>query len=582
MLHKGLPNSEMFISLTQDPNDNNQGAELTTGIRFNTESLLEWEGWTAPARKHIEQSGKYIDIHQFAEEYQIRVSQFHDWLESLLREHHAVDLENLAKLQEAYSTERNLSSSLDNQTATSSMVCIDNHDTLNEPFTFTSKKSSEIDEASNAFSLRVREIQLAEKTAETFPTQRPIYAELTDTDAIGTPQFFGPDVNGDNAIIFIITDGKAFGVHESDLVKTECIYEKILSEKWARDKISRKFIEERLFAWVRRKSLTNNKESFSEEIIKESLKNITTREVWAPIAHLEVEHPVNFGNVRIDPITSEKLDSLEQMGVAMAPAQEKDIRDLFTKMRKDFQGFAAIVVTLEAEPILAEERGLIVAQDAVGLLRFFSPAAAASWVLCPTALLGSEIIPRSKLLTLSNSSFSMTDSITARDVAFWRLSRHDIERLINMEFQQAASLINPTELSDFSITVRSSIITYSKGTTLPDPIDRLTHALSALEGVFLKHAIEPVESNIADRISFLLSQKASNRAEVAQNVRQVYWLREQYRASPLSPREHEILAIFIANAHMALRISLQNIYSFQSKAEFIEAVELLRSNSSHE
>lgn len=573
MLHKGLPNSHMFMFIEKGPENSERGAELTTGIRLDTASLLEWSSWTAPAKQYIEQAGKYINIHQFAEEYLVRVNRFHSWLEAILHEHHAADLAHLAKLQEVYATET--ASVPKSQTPNSAIVNIEPQTPLDLPLTFAAEDAVAINEMSDALLLKVREIVVPASSPDDFPTQRPISATLTDADMIGTPIFWGHDVNGERVIIFIQIDSQLFGLSESDFADIENITDKIHAIRWARNKLSRKFIQDEFLVWARGNFRTQNRNSFSDVIIAQSLEKIALLEVWVPIAHLEVESQLEFGSVKITPITSEKIDSLEQMGGAIPPAQQDAAQEMFANMRHELQGFAAVTISLEAEPILAEEKGFMIAQDAVSLLRFFSPAAPASWMLCPTALLGAEIIPRSKLLVLSKSNFSMTDKIASRNIAFWRLSQHGIEQLEAMEFRQAGNLVSPAGLSDFAASVRSSLITYGKGTTFPDLIDRLTHALSALEGVFLRHSMEPIESNIADRISFILSKQESVRAEIAQNIRQAYRLRGQYRTLPLSPREQEILARFVANVHSSLRIALRNVASFQTKAEFIAAVDRL-------
>lgn len=578
MLHKGLPNSHMFLTFKQDPENPERGAELMTGIRLDTSSLLEWSGWTAPAKQYIDGAGEHINIHQFVEEYFVRVNRFHSWLEALLREHHAADLAHLAGLQENYATEAASAPNASKLQAPNSDIT--NGETqipLDEPLTFAAHDAIAIDEMSAALLLKVQDIAVSASSPETFPTQRPISATLTDADMIDTPILWCTGVNGKRALIFIRIDSQLLGLSELDFADLERISDKIHTTQWAMDKLSRKFIEDEFLVWARENFRTQNKSSFSDVIIAKSLEKIAILEVWAPIAHLEIESSLEFGSVRIAPITSDKIDSLERMGGPPPPAQQEAVRKLFSNIRRELQGFAAVVVTLEAEPILAEERGLMIAQDAVSLLRFFSPAAPASSVLCPTALLGAEIVPHSKLLVLSDSSFSMTEKIASSAVEFWRLSQCDIEHLEDMGFKQAGGLVSPAGLSDFAASVRSSLITYGKGTTFPDLIDRLTHALSALEGVLLRHAIEPIESNIADRISFMLSKQESERAEIAQNVRQAYWLRGQYRTLSLSPREQEILAIFIANAHAVLRTALQNVGSFQTKMEFIEAVDHLGS-----
>ncbi len=576
MLHKGLPNSHMFMSLEQDPAKPDRGAEITTGIRLDTKSLLEWSGWTAPAKQYLNQGGEYIYIDQFVDEYLTRVNQFHSWLEASLREHHAVDLLKLRKLEESYAAESARASNTSKLQSANSTMTVESQAPPDEPFTFSSQDASVINQMSVALLLKVRQITLSANTTEQFPTQRPISAQVTDADMIGTPIFYGlKDINGEQVIIFIYDNNRPFGLSLSDLADVENICDRIQTIRWAREKLARKFIEDEFLVWARENFRVPQGSLFSDAIIAKARNAISKLEVWAPIAHLEVESPLEFGPVRIVPITSAKIDALERMRKPTSPAQQKDVQELFATMRKELQGLAAIVVTLEAERYSAKERGLMIARDAVSLLRFFSPAASASWVLCPTALLGAEIVPSSKLLILTDSTFSISEELIFEEAEFWELSQHDIVHLEKMGLRQAGKLVSPAGLSDFAASIRSSLITYSKGTTFPDLTDRVAHALTALEGVLLKHEMEPVKSNIANRISFLLSKEKAVRAEIAHNIRQTYWLCEQYKTSPLSPHDQNIFAQFVANAHMTLQVTLQNISSFQTKAEFVEAVNRL-------
>ena len=576
MLHKGLPNSHMFLSLQQDPAKPELGATLTTGIRFDTKSLSEWSGWTTGAKQYLEQNKEHIDIHQFTEEYLIRVNEFHSWLESLLREHHSADIAHLQKLQNLYGEAR---SKLEKIQPQQSVITIEPSLEIEpEPeqiFNFSQEDSKKINETSNTLLLKIREIFIQDNEPESFPSERPITATITDSEIIGTPIQYGKDRDGASVLTFVKAGDIRFGLSEQDFSDAEEIFDHIYSTQWAKDKISRKFITNQWITWAQKNFRNDNQTLFSDTIISKSIESVRPLEIWAPIAHLEIESTLEFGAVNICPITSEKIDSMEQMAANLSPEQQEQVGLLFTDMRRELQGFAAVVVSMEAEPILAEEKGFIIAQDALNLLRFFSPAAAMSWVLCPTALAGSEIIPRSKILTLTDSTFSLTDSLTTKDVAYWRLSIKDMDYLIETGLNRAAKLINPNELNDFETSLRASLITYSKSITLTNVADRLSHTLSALEGLFLRHTMEPIVSNIADRLSFVLSKTADDRAEISQFIRHAYKLNEQLRTPLLSPREQENLARFVPIAYQAIVVALRNIDTFDTKSEFIKAVDAL-------
>ena len=101
MLHNGLPDSEMFVHF-DNRSDSENGGQLTTGVRFATEPLKNWDRWTAPARTYIEASGQYVDIQVFAEAYLKKVLLFQQWFDSALFDFHRNDLAQLHEMQQAY------------------------------------------------------------------------------------------------------------------------------------------------------------------------------------------------------------------------------------------------------------------------------------------------------------------------------------------------------------------------------------------------------------------------------------------------------------------------------------------------
>jgi hypothetical protein len=100
MLHKGLPNSEMFLHFESNP-DMPGAATMETGIRIKAAPLLEWDNWTAPARRFIENSSEFVDIRSIAEIYTDKIEAFHEWLRGELDQFHLADMEELRALQES-------------------------------------------------------------------------------------------------------------------------------------------------------------------------------------------------------------------------------------------------------------------------------------------------------------------------------------------------------------------------------------------------------------------------------------------------------------------------------------------------
>lgn len=128
---------------------------------------------------------------------------------------------------------------------------------------------------------------------------------------------------------------------------------------------------------------------------------------------------------------------------------------------------------------------------------------------------------------MREGGFLHSQSILPKQVGYWRLPAQQISELKAGLLDTAASLVMPEGLSEFALAVRASLLTYSKGTTLVDPMDRLRNGLSALEGVLLRHEMEPRAHCVANRMSFLLAREGEGRESVKQVIRQIYWLQGQ-------------------------------------------------------
>lgn len=575
MLHRGLPDSHMFLEARQDPDNPDSGQELTTGVRFPTDALLAWDGWTAPSRAFIERAGEYLDIHAFVEKYLDKVVQFHTWLNAELDRFHAGDLAQMRSLQEQLA-QLYQGSEINVMPGTAEAIDAP-HSADAAPsalhFEFSREHAAAIDEAGVAILSSIRRLDLAKGTAASFMTDRPVNAMI---EPIETPMLWHFDSDGRRVFVFIETDDGIFGLDEEAYAKLQPIEDRILEAVWAKQTLSREFVDNVILRWCRSSFRIAVPSSLSDALVTASRDAVEPVEVWIPIAYLEIEAPFDIGPARIAPITRAMLDDLEAKLRSRGPQHQDDVALLFEDLRKQMQGFAAVVIRIEAERDRAEQEAQALAQNVVGLLRFFSPAASTSWLLCSTALLGAEIIPQFKVLVLGTDSFAYSARTIYRESPYWRISRDDLIRLQQVGLSAAGRLVRTEGLSEFALAVRSSILLYSKGTTFPDPIDRLVHALSSLEGVLLKHIMEPSEYNVGERMSLLLAQEKAARTDIEHNVREAYRLRGQHGATILVPNEQASLARFIGNAYHVLQIALANVPSVTTKADFVDAVERLR------
>ncbi len=568
MLHKGQPSTSMFLSFSNA--GESQAAELTTGIRFDTGPLLKWSKWTALARKYIEESGEHIDIYSLAADYLKRTTEFHMALDRMLMAYHREDLEHLSRLQSTYSEISNNGAEALVETDPMPPSAIETPD-LN--FYFADEATDKIGQMSLALIAQVQEIHLDETIQDEFPSQRPIAATIKDTEIIGTPIHEGYDAQGERYLSFIRKDGKTFGLIGEDIEHIDSIASLILDEYWAQNKLGREFLNKVIIEWVQVKFADEAHVSLIDDVISKSKIAIKKLDVIVPIAHLEIESPFDFGGIKAEPFSSAKIDVIRRLASEKQSTNDS-VQELIKKIESDFQGFALFSINIEAETTFAAEKGLKLAQAAIDLLNFFSPAAPHADALCPTALSGTEIVPRTKVLALSDDSFYMCESLAVKNIAFWKMTNAGIEKLKDAGIQKAGRLIIPEGLTNFESSIRSAILIYSRSLTRLDVIDRLNHAILSLESVLLKHDLEPAVAKVSSRMSKLLTKDAVAQGEISLICRQAYQVREKHISLFRSPREQEIIKRFVYFAHCALDIALHNVDRFNSKIGFINSLDV--------
>jgi hypothetical protein len=567
MLHKGLPDSEMYLHFQSNPDSHTKGGELTTGIHIRAAKLLEWDGWSPPARAFIKGSGEFVDIRIFAKAYTDKIVAFQDWLKIELNKVHAGDIEELRALQMEMGERFPLPPSMA-ELAAPPQNTAENED----KYAFTPDRSSALDAAADELLKKVRKIELPDRRDVAFFGERPISGTITDRDMVEEPLFWGFDTAGRHVFTFIYRDDGVFGLDESIFAEIQMLVDGVLKSQWAGKALSRSFIEKITIKWLQSKFKGVESQPFSKAVSTESEEAVKPLEFWAPIAFLEVETSFLLGPAEIAPFSKAKMDALEAKALAGAPASHENISQLFGQMRKRMQGLAAVVYRMEAEPVRIEEEGEALARIAIDLLRFFSPAAANFPAVCANALLGSEVTPTSNLLVLGDTSFNYSERNLLRSVPNWQLP-DGVVRQMRPALDAIGKLVRPDGLSHFALSIRSSVTLFGTGATFVNLMERLTYSLSALEAVLLRHSAEPVEFNVAERASLLIGQERVSREDVVRKVREAYRLRARHDIAPLTPFELGSVGTFFRYAHQVVCVALANADTFGTVVEFVAFVE---------
>ncbi|WP_223546767.1 hypothetical protein [Pseudomonas sp. A-B-19] len=564
MVHKGLPNSEMYLHATNNGAD--EGMHFVTGVRIKTESLWNYSGWTGPAKKYINQSNEYIDIGDFTQEYVNETRTFNDWLDATLSEHHSMDLIELSQLQEA--------SNQSNETNSKS-VPLDKEDVL-LPAPEQGEQKKTIKELVDSISIgvfsKLHIIENEKLQGSRFKSKRANILEIRDENILKEAVITNYNTKGQKTISFIHEKGKSHGLIETDLNILQDVIHHVTAEKWAKDKFDIEFVVQTFADWARTEFRNNEKTSFYEYLQHQALSNITTHQVFFPIANFEIEGEFEFGPLKITSLEPEFFESITNNLFAASEETSSQTQGLINKLKSNFQGLGAIELSIDAHESVVAKNAFALATDAVDLLRFFAPQAPMGSARCPMALSGAEYLPQKKILTLSANGLSMHEGLLPEFFGHWQLSDNEIIALREKGLLKAGALLDTSKLDDFSQSVKTGIIMFSKGCTMINLADRLHYTLSALEEIFLQHSVEAVESCIARRVSSLIPSNADERTQIHGFIQKSYGLRNQYK-SIYSSSESNAINMCIFFAHAVISTALVNIGNFLTKKDFISAVE---------
>jgi hypothetical protein len=132
------------------------------------------------------------------------------------------------------------------------------------------------------------------------------------------------------------------------------IADRLCSNRDLRDRISNPFVEELLVAWIQKQLAGNPAPPPFPEYFVSASEAVHQTVVWVPIANLVVQSAFSFGGSEIRPVSKNQVDTWEAAH-AEANGASEFAKDFFAKVRKQFQGYAALVMTMEAEEQRAEQ-----------------------------------------------------------------------------------------------------------------------------------------------------------------------------------------------------------------------------------
>jgi len=219
----------------------------------------------------------------------------------------------------------------------------------------------------------------------------------------------------------------------------------------------------------------------------------------------------------------------------------------------------------------AQGKARAMAQEAIALLRFLSPA---NWILGVQSYCvpqGRERIEIPMEVFVRNGHISeISNAAIKHGPAFWDI---DPDRARYPGLLDLLHTLSSSHTSDFRQQLYDALLLYSRNSTTSETSDKLVFVLVSLESLLLRDSNEPIAKNIGERLAFLIGASVEDRKAIVQNVDATYRIRSKFIHHGDSVEESELIERFFEYAWQCFHAMLHQIDNVATKADLLEALE---------
>lgn len=422
----------------------------------------------------------------------------------------------------------------------------------------------------------IEEFPIEKQRESSFNSDLHVAASITEKDIIGEIGVATSDYRGNTIQQFFHFNDKRFGLSENNYSQLREIAERIQSLAAVRSVLSLSFVEKQLFSWISKKYRgLNVPDLFVEYLDEEASAVIKTITTWIPIANLEVETAFAISGSEIRPFSKSMIDKWAAKVDTLAGENKENALKFFEKIRKDYQGLAAVVTTTTSEPEYANDYALEEAQKITAVLGIFSGATLMPDVKCVSNIKGSELIAQSTIFLIGDKdTFQMTSGIIDKASAkYWRLGQRDIIEIQKTGLDTISALLASDSPTEFEKSTLNAVFLYSKSAFTADPVEKVVYMLSSLESILLKNENEPIQQNLAERIAVFTAQELSKRKAIIKMIKSIYGVRSRYLHHGHTSSELKLISEFMMQVWVFYIQLLANVMRFSTQEEFVNAID---------
>ncbi len=380
---------------------------------------------------------------------------------------------------------------------------------------------------------------------------------------------------------FFIIDKKTIGFDQNSYAEFDKFIENLYQRKEINAFLSKSFISDCAFEWFEKKYKgALPKESNLIDYLKAKAEGaIRKYRISLPVSFLFMEKPFKVGNVSFDFMDKAFCDryiSNARSKITEKGKLDENNFDIFeTRFRKRYQGTALATVSSEAEKQRCIEIARLQVEEALTVLRFFSPSAFIPEIPSYFGLMGQTDIPQSYYFVseADNNIPRVKESVDERRTYEWNISAQDFSEMCKIGFDLASDLIAKEDYSEFEDLILNSMSLFGRSLTSRNYQDKIVYALVSIETLLLQNQTEPIQSSVGLRMAFLVESDAQNRKDVKDMTSKAYKFRSSYIHHGKNKEDWELLRDLQHSIWTAIRNALACADKFKIPKDFIAYIE---------
>jgi len=401
-----------------------------------------------------------------------------------------------------------------------------------------------------------------------------ISALITEKDIIDEIRISSVDQTGTEVAKYFSHSDTTIGLQGESYKKLAYISQEMQRTKELYRKVSVTLLTNLIFDWLKDKYKNTTDLSMVEYVLNKCEGKIQELEIWIPIAMLHIQSEIKIGQITLKTITREMFDHWRTEAKRKNLAETDKLKEWFDEEQKVLQGLAASTIKLCAEPERGFEIALEETEKSLSLLRFFSPSNLHPEIPSYCTVLGKENIELVKHLIIRDGELIMiTSSTVDKAIQDWVIDDLLLSKLKSPGLEILSNLLVQDCKTEFQDKVLDSLLLYSRSSLAKNLADKLVYILVALESILLKNENEPIQQNIGERMAFFIGTNLSERKSIIKNLKKAYTLRSSFIHHGRTVEDLETLKEFMLNAWMFFSQLIQNVNHFNTRGQFIDAIE---------